>query len=49
MRGCSSCAPQASYLRAEALLPLVGLMPQKDMRERLQRAGAHGRMDGHAP
>jgi uncharacterized protein (TIGR02099 family) len=27
---------QANYLRAEALLPLMGLMPQKDIRERLQ-------------
>jgi len=26
----------ANYLRAEALLPLVGLMPQKDIRERLR-------------
>jgi uncharacterized protein (TIGR02099 family) len=27
---------EANYLRAEALLPLVGLMPQKDSRERLR-------------
>ena len=27
---------EANYLRAEALLPLVGLMPQKDVRERLR-------------
>ncbi len=27
---------QASYLRAEALLPLAGLMPQKDLRDRLR-------------
>ena len=27
---------RASYLRAEALLPLAGLMPQKDIRERLR-------------
>src|SRR6202044_1598569 len=27
---------EANYLRAEALLPLVGLMPQKDIRERLR-------------
>ena len=27
---------EANYLRAEALLPLLGLMPQKDIRERLQ-------------
>ncbi len=27
---------RASYLHAEALLPLVGLMPQKDIRERLR-------------
>lgn len=27
---------QASYLRAEALLPLAGLMPQKDVRDRLR-------------
>jgi uncharacterized protein (TIGR02099 family) len=27
---------QANYLRAEALLPLVGLMPQKDIRDRLR-------------
>jgi len=28
---------KANYLRAEALLPLVGLMPQKDVRERLRQ------------
>jgi uncharacterized protein (TIGR02099 family) len=27
---------RASYLRAETLLPLAGLLPQKDLRERLQ-------------
>jgi len=27
---------EANYLRAEALLPLVGLMPQKDIRDRLR-------------
>jgi uncharacterized protein (TIGR02099 family) len=27
---------EANYLRAEALLPLLGLMPQKDIRERLR-------------
>jgi uncharacterized protein (TIGR02099 family) len=27
---------RASYLRAEALLPLAGLMPQKDLRDRLR-------------
>ncbi|MGO8830146.1 MAG: YhdP family protein [Steroidobacteraceae bacterium] len=27
---------QASYLRAEALLPLAGLMPQKELRDRLR-------------
>ena len=27
---------EANYLRAEALLPLIGLMPQKDVRERLR-------------
>ena len=27
---------QANFLRAEALLPLMGLMPQKDIRERLR-------------
>jgi uncharacterized protein (TIGR02099 family) len=27
---------EANYLRAETLLPLVGLMPQKDIRERLR-------------
>jgi len=27
---------RASYLRADALLPLVGLMPQKDLRDRLR-------------
>jgi uncharacterized protein YhdP len=27
---------EANFLRAEALLPLVGLMPQKDIRERLR-------------
>jgi uncharacterized protein (TIGR02099 family) len=34
--GMLELAAQASYLRAEALLPLVGLMPQKDIRERLR-------------
>ncbi len=32
----------ASYLRAEALLPLVGLMPQKDVRERLRQLAPTG-------
>ena len=27
---------RASYLRAETLLPLAGLMPQKDLRDRLR-------------
>ena len=27
---------RASYLRAEALLPLAGLVPQRDIRERLR-------------
>jgi uncharacterized protein (TIGR02099 family) len=34
--GMLELSAQASYLRAEALLPLVGLMPQKDIRERLR-------------
>ena len=32
----------ATYLRAEALLPLVGLMPQKDVRERLRQLAPTG-------
>jgi uncharacterized protein (TIGR02099 family) len=32
----------ASYLRAEALLPLAGLLPQKDLRERLQEIAPTG-------
>ncbi len=32
----------ANYLRAEALLPLVGLMPQKDVRERLRQLAPTG-------
>ena len=32
----------ANYLRAEALLPLVGLMPQKDVRERLSQLAPTG-------
>jgi uncharacterized protein (TIGR02099 family) len=36
----------ASYLRAEALLPLAGLMPQKELRERLRDLAPTGeRMD----
>jgi uncharacterized protein (TIGR02099 family) len=34
--GVLELAAEANYLRAEALLPLVGLMPQKDIRERLR-------------
>src|SRR5450631_3310481 len=33
---------RASYLRAETLLPLAGLMPQKDLRERLQEVAPTG-------
>ncbi len=33
---------QASYLRAEALLPLAGLMPQKDLRDRLRDVAPTG-------
>jgi uncharacterized protein YhdP len=33
---------EASYLRAEALLPLAGLLPQKDLRERLQDVAPTG-------
>jgi uncharacterized protein (TIGR02099 family) len=33
---------KANYLRAEALLPLVGLMPQKDVRERLRQLAPTG-------
>jgi uncharacterized protein (TIGR02099 family) len=33
---------KANYLRAEALLPLVGLMPQKDIRERLRELAPTG-------
>jgi uncharacterized protein (TIGR02099 family) len=32
----------ANYLRAEALLPLVGLMPQKDVRDRLRQLAPTG-------
>ena len=33
---------RASYLRAEALLPLAGLMPQKDIRDRLREIAPTG-------
>jgi uncharacterized protein (TIGR02099 family) len=33
---------KASYLHAEALLPLAGLLPQKDLRERLQELAPTG-------
>ena len=33
---------KANYLRAEALLPLVGLMPQKDIRDRLRELAPTG-------
>jgi uncharacterized protein (TIGR02099 family) len=33
---------RASYLRAETLLPLAGLLPQKDLRDRLQDAAPSG-------
>ena len=33
---------KANYLRAEALLPLIGLMPQKDVRERLRQLAPTG-------
>jgi uncharacterized protein (TIGR02099 family) len=32
----------ANYLRAESLLPLTGLLPQKDLRERLRAAAPSG-------
>ncbi|MEA3134515.1 MAG: hypothetical protein QOG17_2361, partial [Gammaproteobacteria bacterium] len=39
---------RASYLRAETLLPLAGLLPQKDLRERLQEVAPTGEwMDTH--
>jgi uncharacterized protein (TIGR02099 family) len=38
----------ANYLRAEALLPLLGLMPQKDIRDRLRETAPTGEwMDMH--
>jgi uncharacterized protein (TIGR02099 family) len=33
---------RANYLRAESLLPLTGLLPQKDLRERLRDAAPSG-------
>ena len=33
---------RANYLRAESLLPLTGLLPQKDLRERLREAAPSG-------
>jgi uncharacterized protein (TIGR02099 family) len=33
---------RASYLHAETLLPLAGLLPQKDLRERIQEAAPTG-------
>jgi uncharacterized protein (TIGR02099 family) len=33
---------EASYLRAEALLPLTGFLPQKDLRERLRQIAPSG-------
>jgi uncharacterized protein (TIGR02099 family) len=33
---------RASYLRADTLLPLAGLLPQKDLRERLQEVAPTG-------
>jgi uncharacterized protein (TIGR02099 family) len=33
---------RADYLRAESLLPLTGLLPQKDLRERLREAAPSG-------
>src|SRR6266403_423368 len=33
---------RASYLRADTLLPLAGLLPQRDLRERLQEAAPTG-------
>ena len=39
---------RASYLRAEALLPLAGLMPQKELRDRLRDLAPDGRVDGYA-
>jgi uncharacterized protein (TIGR02099 family) len=39
---------RASYLRADTLLPLTGLLPQKDLRERLQEIAPTGEwMDTH--
>jgi len=40
--GLLSLQASASYLRAEALLPLAGLLPQKDLRERLQEIAPTG-------
>jgi uncharacterized protein (TIGR02099 family) len=39
---------RANYLRAETLLPLAGLLPQKDLRERIQEIAPTGEwMDTH--
>ena len=39
---------RANYLRAETLLPLAGLVPQKDLRERLQQVAPSGEwLDAH--
>src|ERR1700722_18221672 len=43
MVDCSSCARgRASYVRADALRPLAGLLPQRDLRERLQEVAPTG-------
>jgi uncharacterized protein (TIGR02099 family) len=44
--GMLELAVEASYLRAEALLPLVGLMPQKDIREKLRDLAPTGEWTG---
>jgi uncharacterized protein (TIGR02099 family) len=40
--GLMALKASASYLRAEALLPLAGLLPQRDLRERLQEIAPTG-------
>ena len=41
-RVCWICARSASYLRAETLLPLGGLLPQKELRDRLREIAPSG-------
>jgi uncharacterized protein (TIGR02099 family) len=46
--GLTELRARASYLRAETLLPLAGLLPQKDLRERLQEVAPSGEwFDAH--